>query len=243
MRDYKIEFEKRVAFIKSVLSESGAKGIVYGNSGGKDSALVGILCKAACDNTVGIILPCTSKRNYDEDAADAKVVAKKYNIETRTVDLTPVKEAELKALDGVAVMNAAAFANIAPRLRMLTLYAIAAAENRLVAGTGNKSEAYVGYFTKWGDGAHDFNPIVDLTVTEIYEFLRYLDAPKCVIEKAPSAALFDGQTDETEMGVTYGELDAYLSGKAIEEEKKKIIERMHKASEHKRTGISVYTYK
>lgn len=67
MRDYKVEFEKRVNFIKSVLAESGAKGSVYGNSGGKDSALVGILCKAACDNTVGIILPCTSKRNYDED--------------------------------------------------------------------------------------------------------------------------------------------------------------------------------
>ena len=243
MRNYKIEFENRVAFIKSVLSESGAKGIVYGNSGGKDSALVGILCKAACDNTVGIILPCTSKRNYDEDAADAKVVAKKYNIETRTVDLTPVKEAELKALDGVAIMNAAALANIAPRLRMLTLYALAAAENRLVAGTGNKSEAYVGYFTKWGDGAHDFNPIADLTVTEIYEFLRYLDAPKCIIEKAPSAALFDGQTDETEMGVSYAELDSYLTGEAIPADKKKIIERMHKASEHKRTGISVYTYK
>ena len=243
MRNYKIEFENRVAFIKSVLCESGLKGIVYGNSGGKDSALVGILCKAACENTVGIILPCTSKRNYDEDTADAKEVAEKYNIETRTVDLTPVKEAELKALDGVTTLNAAALSNIAPRLRMLTLYAIAAAENRLVAGTGNRSEAYVGYFTKWGDGAHDFNPIADLTVTEIYEFLRYLDAPKCVIEKAPSAALFDGQTDETEMGVTYAELDAYLSGKAIEEEKKKIIERMHKTSEHKRKGISVYTFK
>ena len=240
MRNYKIEFENRVAFIKSVLSESGAKGIVYGNSGGKDSALVGILCKAACDNTVGIILPCTSKRNYDEDAADAKEVAKKYNIETRTVDLTPVKEAELKALDGVAVMNAAALSNIAPRLRMLTLYAVAAAENRLVAGTGNRSEAYVGYFTKWGDGAHDFNPIADLTVTEIYEFLRYLDAPKCVIEKAPSAALFDGQTDETEMGVSYAELDTYLSGSGISEEKKTIIERLHNASEHKRKGIAVY---
>ena len=243
MRDYKVEFEKRVNFIKSVLSESGAKGIVYGNSGGKDSALVGILCKAACDNTVGIILPCTSKRNYDEDAADAKVVAEKYNIETRTVDLTPVKEAELKALDGVAVMNAAALANIAPRLRMLTLYAVAAAENRLVAGTGNRSEAYVGYFTKWGDGAHDFNPVADLTVTEIYEFLHYLDAPKCVIEKAPSAALFDGQTDETEMGVTYAELDSYLSGGDIPEDKRIIVERMHKTSEHKRKGISVYTYK
>ena len=73
MRDYKSEFEKRVEFIKSVLAESGAKGIVYGNSGGKDSALVGILCKAACDNTIGIIMPCTSKRNYDEDSgAEAK---------------------------------------------------------------------------------------------------------------------------------------------------------------------------
>ena len=243
MRDYKVEFEKRVNFIKSVLAESGAKGIVYGNSGGKDSALVGILCKAACDNTVGIILPCTSRRNYDEDTADAKEVAARYNIEIRTVDLTPVKEAELKALDGVATLNAAALSNIAPRLRMLTLYAVAAAENRLVAGTGNRSEAYVGYFTKWGDGAHDFNPIADLTVTEIYEFLHYLDAPKCVIEKAPSAALFDGQTDETEMGVTYAELDSYLSGGDIPEDKKIIVERMHKTSEHKRKGISVYTYK
>ena len=240
MRDYKIELEKRVAFIKSILAESGAKGIVYGNSGGKDSALVGILCKAACENTVGIILPCTSKRNYGEDAADANEVAAQYDIETRTVDLTPVKESELNALDGVTTLNAAALANIAPRLRMLTLYAIAASENRLVAGTGNKSEAYVGYFTKWGDGAHDFNPIADLTVTEIYEFLRYLDVPKCVIEKAPSAALFDGQLDETEMGVTYAELDAYLSDGEIPADKKEIVEHMHRASEHKRKEIAVY---
>ena len=240
MRDYKVEVEKRVAFIKNILADSGSKGIVFGNSGGKDSALVGILCKAACDNTVGIILPCTSKRNYDEDTADAKSVAERYGIETRTVDLTPVKEAELKALEGVAEMNSAALANIAPRLRMLTLYAVAAAEGRLVAGTGNKSEAYVGYFTKWGDGAHDFNPIADLTVTEVYEFLKYLDAPVRIIEKAPSAALFDGQTDETEMGVSYAELDAYINGGNIAEENKKIIERMHKASEHKRKGIAVY---
>lgn len=241
MRDYNVEFEKRVTFIKFILAESGAKGIVYGNSGGKDSALVGILCKAACDNTVGIILPCTSKRNYDEDTVDAKEVAARYNIETRTVDLSPIKEAELKALDGVTTLNTAALVNIAPRLRMLTLYAVAAAESRLVAGTGNRSEAYVGYFTKWGDGAHDFNPIADLTVTEIYEFLRYLDVPKCVIEKAPSAALFDGQTDETEMGITYAELDSFLLCGTISEDKKELIERMHKASEHKRKGIAIYT--
>lgn len=243
MRDYKSEFDNRVEFIKSVLAQSGAEGIVYGNSGGKDSALVGILCKTACRNTVGIIMPCTSKRNYDEDTVDAKVVAEQYDIETRTVDLTPVKEAETKALCGAAVLNTAALANMAPRIRMLTLYAIAAAENRLVAGTGNRSEAYVGYFTKWGDGAHDFNPIADLTVTEVYEFLRWLKAPDRIIEKAPSAALFDGQTDESEMGVTYAELDGFLSGGSIPENKRQIIERLHGASEHKRQGIVGYKRK
>lgn len=240
MRDYKLEFEKRVEFIKNIVKESGVNGIVFGNSGGKDSALVGILCKAACENTVGIILPCSSKRNYNEDTKDALKVAEKYCIETRTVDLTAVREAEIAALDGVANLNSAALSNIAPRLRMTTLYAVAAAENLLVAGTGNKSEMFVGYFTKWGDGGHDFNPISDLTVTEIYEFLRYLDAPKCVIEKAPSAALFDGQTDESEMGVTYAELDAYISGKEIPSDKKEIIDRLHKKSEHKRRGILRY---
>lgn len=240
MRDYKKEFENRVEFIKSVLSQSGAKGIVYGNSGGKDSALVGILCKAACENTVGIIMPCTSKRNYDEDAVDAETVAEKYEIETRTVDLTPVKEAEIASITDVTELNESALANMAPRIRMLTLYSVAAAENRLVAGTGNKSEAYVGYFTKWGDGAHDFNPIADLTVTEIYDFLRFLDAPKRIMEKAPSAALFDGQTDEEEMGVTYAELDSFLSGENIAEDKRKIIEHMHKLSEHKRKEIITF---
>lgn len=240
MRNYEMELKSRVAFIKSVLAESGAKGIIYGNSGGKDSALVGILCKAACENTVGVLLPCSSKRNYTEDAVDAREVAEKYGIETRTVDLSPVKEAALKALEGTALLNEAALANMAPRLRMMMLYAMAAAENRLVAGTGNRSEAYVGYFTKWGDGAHDFNPISDLTVTEVYEFLRYLNAPQCIIEKAPSAALFDGQTDEGEMGVTYDELDRYLSGDEIAAEQKEKIERMHRLSAHKRKGIAVY---
>ena len=123
---------------------------------------------------------------------------------------------------------------------MVTLYAIAHAENRLVAGTGNASEAYVGYFTKWGDGAHDFNPIADLSVTEIYEFLEYLNAPRSVIEKAPSAGLFEGQTDEKEMGVSYAAIDAYMAGEPVGERERGIIERMHRASEHKRRGIARY---
>ena len=80
MRDYKKEFEGRVAFVKQLLKESGAKGIVFGNSGGKDSALVGIICKAACDNTLGIIMPCSSKRNYELDARDGETLAKQFNI-------------------------------------------------------------------------------------------------------------------------------------------------------------------
>ena len=240
MRDYKKEFEGRVSFVKQLLKESGAKGIVFGNSGGKDSALVGIICKAACEDTVGVIMPCSSKRNYELDARDGQELARQFGIESRVVDLSPVKEAMLSQLASAAEVNKTADVNIAPRLRMTTLYAIAASEGRLVAGTGNRSEAYVGYFTKWGDGAHDFNPIGDLTVTEIFEFLRYLDAPACIIDKAPSAGLFDGQTDEDEMGFKYAELDELLLTGSTNERAMAIIERMHRGSEHKRRPIRTY---
>ena len=240
MRDYKAEFEKRVEFIRDLVEKSGCDGIVYGNSGGKDSALVGILCKFACENTLGIIMPCASKRNFEMDRTDGLEVAEHFGIKTREIDLTPVREAEINQLKAITALNDMAVTNIAPRLRMTTLYAVAASENRLVAGTGNRSEAYMGYFTKWGDGAHDFNPISDLTVTEIYEFLKWLAAPRCVIDKAPSAGLFEGQTDELEMGVTYAAIDDYLTTGQASERDKKIIERYHRKSEHKRTGIANY---
>lgn len=240
MRDYKLEFEKRVEFIKNVIKESGASGIVFGNSGGKDCALVGILCKAACDNTVGIILPCSSKRNYEEDTKDALAVANKFNIKTETLDVTPIKTALLTELEKIATPNSVALTNIAPRLRMTSLYAYAASNNMLVAGTGNRSEVYVGYFTKWGDGGHDFNPIYDLTVTEVYEFLEYLGAPEIIIKKAPSAGLFEGQTDEDDMGVKYSDIDAFLLYGKGEAEVIEKIENMHRKTEHKRTEIKRY---
>ena len=240
MRDYAQEMEKRVAYIRAKLSEAHADGIVFGNSGGKDSALVGILCKAACDNTVGVIMPCASRQNYGQDRDDGNALADQFGIEKRTVDLTAVREAELKALEGAATLNSMALTNIAPRLRMTTLYTIAAAENRLVAGTGNRSEIYMGYFTKWGDGASDFNPIADLTATEVFEFLRWLDAPRSIIEKAPSAGLFEGQTDEQEMGVTYRAIDDYLLYGTVNEADKAVIDRYHGRSGHKRRPISTF---
>ena len=105
MRNYKDEFEKRVAFIRDLVSNANANGIVFGNSGGKDSALVGILCKAACENTVGIIMPCSSSRNYDMDARDGREVADKFGIETRVVDITAVKKAMIVELSVVRDVN------------------------------------------------------------------------------------------------------------------------------------------
>ena len=242
MRDYAAETKKRVAFIRERLAESGCRGIVFGNSGGKDSALVGILCKKACDDTLGLLLPCATAQNYGSDTDDALLMAARFGIAVRTVDLTEAREAQIRALKAAGIeLTDAAISNIAPRLRMTALYAAAASEGRLVAGTGNRSEIYMGYFTKWGDGAADFNPIADLSVTEIFEYLEYLDAPLSIRKKAPSAGLFEGQTDEKEMGVSYAAVDRYMDGGAVSDEEKAVIERFHRVSEHKRAGR--YDYK
>ena len=240
MRNYVDEVLKRVAFIRATLADAGATGVVFGNSGGKDCALVGALCKLACPDTLGVIMPCGSKRNYESDKADAETVAAHYGIETRFVDLTDARDALAGAVGPASRLGDAALANIAPRLRMTTLYAIAQNENRLVAGTGNRSERHMGYFTKWGDGAFDFNPIADLAVAEVYEFLLHFDAPRCVMDKAPSAGLFDGQTDEDDMGVSYRQIDAFLLGGATDEHAAQIIARHHNATAHKRRMPLVY---
>jgi len=239
-REIQQEISQRVEFIRRILSKAKAQGIVFGNSGGKDCALVGILCKMACENTLGVIMPCDSKRNYNQDKEDAEALARQFNIETRVVELTQAKKALVDALELTTQTTLPALTNIAPRLRMTTLYAIAASENRIVAGTGNRSEVYMGYFTKWGDGAYDFNPIADLTVTEIYEFLRFLNVPKSIIEKAPSGGLFDGQTDESEMGISYESIDKHLMGLEVEEHERQIIDRYHSRSIHKREKAPVF---
>ena len=240
MRDYNIELKNRIGFIQTVLAEAGAEGIVFGNSGGKDCVLVGILCKMACANTLGLIMPCGSKSNYREDMNDAETIAGLYKIDSKVVDLSLLKSAFTQLLEQSAAPSKAALDNIPPRLRMMTLYAVAASENRLVAGTGNKSERYMGYFTKWGDGAYDFNPIADLTVTEIYEFLKFLDVPQHIIDKTPSAGLYDGQTDESDMGVTYKKIDDYILNGVASEEDQAIINKYHRAGEHKRRMPLIY---
>lgn len=236
-----IEIKNRVQWIKELLASSGAKGIVYGNSGGKDCTLVGILAKMATDNVTGIILPCESSRNFGVDRDHALLCGNQYGINQIELDLTPVKKAFRDVLEGEIGDCVMAYANINPRIRMTTLYAYAYKNNYLVAGTGNRSESMMGYFTKWGDGAYDFNPIADLTVREIYELLRFLGAPSEIIDKAPSAGLYEGQTDEQEMGITYQSIDDYLlDGKGDAETVAKIEKRI-KNTAHKR--IPAHRYK
>ena len=240
MRNYSLEVEKRVEFIKELLKNSGADGIVYGNSGGKDCALVGILCKLACDNTVGLILPCGKFQQKGDDVKDAQMLAEKFNIQTRIFDITDMKDMFISSLGKNINLSESAKQNIPPRLRMTALYTVAASENRLVAGTSNKSERYMGYFTKHGDGAYDFNPIADLTATEVFEFLRYLKVPARIIEKPPSAGLFEGQTDEKDMGVTYHSIDSYLLTGNCPPQDLEIIEKFHRTSAHKRKLPALY---
>ncbi|MCM1305834.1 MAG: NAD(+) synthase [Bacteroides sp.] len=238
--DIKTSVEKRVEWIKNLLQSSGAKGIIYGNSGGKDCTLVGALCKLATDNVLGVIMPCQSAQNYGSDRDDAILAGERFGIPQIQIDLSEAKGAILSALGDELSNDCAseynlkmAGVNINPRLRMTALYALGQARGYLVAGTGNLDEITLGYFTKWGDGAHDFNPIADLTVEEVYAHLRYLDAPSSIVDKAPSAGLYQGQTDEEELGVKYAEVDAYLKGENVSDEARQKIEKAKRASAHK----------
>ncbi len=240
MRDYSYECESRVKWIKKMLDESGAKGIILGNSGGKDCTLVGALCKKATDNVLSVIMPCGSRQNYGSDKDHALIMAQAFGIKTVVVDLTETKNLLVSQLKTSMPITESAGNNINPRLRMTTLYALGQSLSYLVAGTGNKSEGYMGYFTKWGDGGYDFNPISDLTVTEVYEFLEYLNAPVEIIKKAPSAGLFDGQTDEGEMGVSYNVIDKYINTGEGNEKDVSIIKKAHLLSAHKRKMPATY---
>lgn len=238
--DVKASVESRVQWIKDLLKTTGAKGIIYGNSGGKDCTLVGALCKMATDNVLGVIMPCQSAQNYGSDRSDAIEAGNRYNIKQIEIDLSETKSSFMSALgehlsEDCAGENNVKMAgiNINPRLRMAALYALGQARGYLVAGTGNLDEITLGYFTKWGDGAHDFNPIADLNVAEVYEHLRYLGAPSSIVDKAPSAGLYQGQTDEDELGIKYADVDAYLKGESVEPSVKQKIEKAKAASAHK----------
>ena len=244
LRDWEAERASRVAWIREIIGNSG---VIFGNSGGKDCTLVGILCRLATRNVFGVIMPCESSRNFGQDRDHARMVAEKYDISTLEVDITGVKRAFRDVLEPVFSATHAeetlvgrAEMNLNPRLRMAALYSLGQSLGCLVAGTGNRSERMMGYFTKWGDGACDFNPISDLTVTEIYEFLEFLGAPKEIIGKTPSAGLYDSQTDEAEMGISYAAIDEFLLHGTGTPENVRKIQEAERMTEHKRRMPACY---
>ena len=209
--DCKRELEATVKWTEDYVSDARAKGIVIGLSGGIDSSVILGIAVAAVgkENVIGVSLPCQTR---DDMKSDAKKLADNFDIRFKTIDIS---KAVGYTADGVLMagfeVTPLVLANIKARERMNTLYAIAGASNYLVAGTGNLSELMVGYFTKYGDGGVDIEPIGNFYKTEVYEMAELMpEIPNAVKTKAPSADLWDGQTDEDELGMTYAELDGIL---------------------------------
>lgn len=232
---------KIISWIKQQVKNAGAKGIVMGLSGGIDSAVVAALCKAAVgkNNLLVLYLPCNSNI---QDLKDAKLVARELGLKSKLVEISGVYNNFLKILPEAGSL---AKGNLKPRLRMSTLYYFANKLNYLVCGTGNKSELLVGYFTKYGDGGVDILPIADLFKRQVRKLAQELGIPEKIITKPPTAGLWQGQTDEGEMGITYNELDDILDKfcnkhiQAASKEKVDKIMKMHKSSEHKRSGAEI----
>ncbi len=224
-----------VRWIRDEVTAGGCCGVVVGVSGGIDSAVLTVLCQQAFpQNTLGVILPCHSQ---PEDRAHALLVAERFGIPTKEVVLDGVYDLLLRTLPGVAVSGERqrmVRANLKPRLRMVALYYLANQLGYMVAGSSNRSEITVGYYTKYGDGGVDIMPLAGLVKSQVRELARFLGIPEAVIDKPPSAGLWPGQTDETEMGMSYEDLDRYiLTGRAPGEVRSK-VERMKAASAHKR---------
>lgn len=226
--------ENLVGWVRAQVRDARKEGAVFGLSGGLDSSVTAALCKEALgDKVLGLIMPC---HGLEEDRKDALLVAGKFRISVEEVDLHGVYDSLVAKLFRSKFFSEdvqMTVANVKPRLRMIVLYFFAGLLNYLVVGTGNKSERMTGYFTKYGDGGADIFPLGNLVKGQVRELAAYLGVPQAIIDKAPSAGLWAGQTDEDELKITYDEIDRYLMGEELGEVAARIQEKI-RASEHKR---------
>lgn len=228
---------KTISWLKESCLNYPAEGFVIGISGGIDSAVAASLATKTGLPVTALIMP--SKNNQDQDMHDAIELIGKLNIPYYTVPIQPVYETFLESTkiftnsknDRQHVIKG----NAQARFRMMYLYAYAQQNNRIVIGTDNACEWYMGYFTKFGDGAADILPLVNLKKSQVFELGKYLEVPQNILDKAPSAGLWQGQTDEDEMGVTYAEIDDFLDGKKVSDKALERISFWHNRSHHKRT--------
>ena len=236
------ERDNIVSFIREYYAKNHLKGAVLGISGGKDSGVVaGLMCEAiGPENVVGITMPCHSK---SRDAADAQLVAEKFGFEMINIDLTDTFDSFVAQIDKLGTFSAEekknADINLKPRLRMSTCYYMAALLSAtkggtyLVPGTSNLAELFLGYFTKFGDSAHDFEIISHLTVEEVIKVGEVVGVPPKVLYRTPDDGL-SGQSDEEKMGVTYADTARIIRGlPGVSEEDYNKIMKLHRGSRHK----------
>ena len=224
-------YNKLITGIQNYCSKTNCNGFVINISGGKDSTIVAKLLVDALgiDRIFGILQP-----NGDQiDSADSYKVVDLLNIKYTTINIKPILNISLGVID--IPITEKAITNLLARIRMCNAYAIAQSIGYRVCGTGNLSEHYIGWFTKWGDGACDFNPIAHLTCTEVMELGHYMGLPDELVYKKPADGL-TGKSDEDNFGFTYKELDSFIREPNVISTYKsyKFIE-MHKNSRHKTT--------
>jgi NAD+ synthase len=242
--DYKSVVEIITGFIAEKVNEANAGGVVIGISGGIDSATTAYLAVKALgkEKVLGLIMPYYQNR----DVEDAKLVCSSLGIECREINIKPIVDSFVSQLGFQP--DKRSLGNLMARTRMVILYAHANSKNYLVLGTSNRSEFLTGYFTKWGDGASDYAPIINLYKTEVWEVAKFIGVPERIIEKKPTAGLWEGQTDEDELGISYRLLDEILwrlvdllkdkeeiaEELAVPVETVEYVENLVKRSEHKR---------
>ncbi|QIV95651.1 NH(3)-dependent NAD(+) synthetase [Allofrancisella inopinata] len=228
--------EKLVQWLTDSCIKYPAEGFVIGISGGIDSAVCASLLVKTDLPITALIMP--SENNPEQDIVDALELINKLKIPYHIIPIQPVYESFLQSTqvftnsqnDRQNVIKG----NAQARFRMMYLYAYAQQNNRIVVGTDNACEWYMGYFTKFGDGAADILPLINLKKSQVFELGKYLDVPANILTKAPSAGLWQGQTDEDEMGVTYQEIDNFLDGKEVSPAALEKISYWHNRSHHKR---------
>jgi NAD+ synthase len=245
------EIRRRVDFLKDHVRKANMSGLLIAISGGIDSAVAAGLCKRATDEltaetgkeymTLGVFQPYGKQEDIDDSYAVAKAFNLKYTVETNIEDAVDEIALEVehafKSLGIHRHLSRGAKGNVKARTRMVTQYALAFDLNLLVVGTDHASEAITGFFTKWGDGAVDITPLSSLNKRQVRQLAVVLGVPDSVLNKAPTAGLWEGQTDEGELGIRYEDNSDYLEGKEIDAAVREKLEQQYLKTEHKRSPI------
>jgi len=234
-------------WIKNAIESAKANGVVLGMSSGVDCSVVARLCQNAGINTHLILMPYGKDMENSKNYSHAMELINKFNFDYHIFDIKSAVDSLQIPSDSEILNNAnktnikLSRANIRPRIRMTYLYQYAQINNLLVIGTSNLSERSIGYSTKWGDGVSDLNPLGMITKKEVYILAKYLEIPACIINKEPSADLWEGQTDEEELGIKYEQIDEYiLNGTCGDNEIDNIIKIKNERAMHKLKPIPIF---